>query len=677
MKKLLRLLAALLCILTAGIGLTGPTAFAENATAYTYTISPKGVYMRTQDAYLPGSVLLKDQNLMTPEDLYIRDNVMYVADTGNRRILIYDLATGDARDIGQDFLQSPTGIYVNEKHEIYVADYGAQKVYHISEDGTEILHEYGRPKEAVYGAKTTYLPKKVAANKAGDVYIISEGGFDGVVNLNSDGEFMGYFGFNYTDVSLWDKVLDTIFTDRQKAMVLTKKPNPFYNLTIDDDGIIYTVTQGIKGDALKKHDISGFNMISIPMFDESNFAAVTTGTFGQMYAVTQTGLLFEYDANGMLLFSFGGKAIASERTGYFTSVSGLASDENDCLYVMDRERGVVHVFYPTDFIIRLHEAINLYENGRYGDSRTIWQEVIRQSGSSKMAYEYLARTYYQTQEYELAARYARIAENRIVYSDAFWEIRNKWMLDYLGYLIIGLALLAIGYKVYRIFRPKKVKETAGGYLTERLSNNLFEELLLMKRFIRHPADTFYYVRRESYGSVTSAIILYLAGFAVFAVNFFFRGFIFNFSEIDSGSLMYISVLYFVPLVLWIIGNFLVSSINEGEGRFRDVLVATSYSLTPLILFMPLITLSTYVITLNEAFVINMSSMIVWVWCAVLLFIGLKEIHDYTAGQVIKNILLTLFFMFIAVIVIFIIYMFWDKLFEFLYSVAKEVLYRVE
>jgi len=83
------------------------------------------------------------------------------------------------------------------------------------------------------------------------------------------------------------------------------------------------------------------------MVDEPNFVDITIANDGRIIAVTETGLIYEYDREGNLLFSLGGRAISSERNGYFTVVSGICVDENDNLYVLDSERGLVHVFVPT------------------------------------------------------------------------------------------------------------------------------------------------------------------------------------------------------------------------------------------------------------------------------------------------------------------------------------------
>ena len=59
------------------------------------------------------------------------------------------------------------------------------------------------------------------------------------------------------------------------------------------------------------------------------------------------------------------------------------------------------------------------------------------------------------------------------------------------------------------------------------------------------------------------------------------------------------------VVLWVIGNSMVSSINDGEGSIKNVYVMTAYSLAPYLLIIPPTVLLSYVLTLNEAFIIQL------------------------------------------------------------------------
>ncbi|MDE7212611.1 MAG: hypothetical protein K2O03_14360, partial [Lachnospiraceae bacterium] len=64
---------------------------ASQATSYTYTLDDNDDFVRTQDAYLPERTIT-DLGLKTPQDLFVdKANMLYIADSGNRRIVKYDI----------------------------------------------------------------------------------------------------------------------------------------------------------------------------------------------------------------------------------------------------------------------------------------------------------------------------------------------------------------------------------------------------------------------------------------------------------------------------------------------------------------------------------------------------------------------------------------------------------
>jgi len=92
---------------------------------------------------------------------------------------------------------------------------------------------------------------------------------------------------------------------------------------------------------------------------------------------------------------------------------------------------------------------------------------------------------------------------------------------------------------------------------------------------------------------------------------------------------------------------------------------------------PFIVASTYVLTQNEGFLVSFGWTIAIVWSAVLIFIGLTETHNYSFGDTVKNVLLTLFFMVIAIIAVAVLYLLWVQVVTFVQDVFMEVAYRVQ
>ena len=98
-------------------------------------------------------MFFKDEGLNRPSDLVVAGRRMYVADSGNARILVKDLDNPQAPSsvLGQDALNRPTGIHVAADGTLYIADSGAKTVVVMAPDGT-VQMTIGEPDSPLFGA---------------------------------------------------------------------------------------------------------------------------------------------------------------------------------------------------------------------------------------------------------------------------------------------------------------------------------------------------------------------------------------------------------------------------------------------------------------------------------------------------------------------------------------------
>jgi uncharacterized membrane protein (GlpM family) len=157
---------------------------------------------------------------------------------------------------------------------------------------------------------------------------------------------------------------------------------------------------------------------------------------------------------------------------------------------------------------------------------------------------------------------------------------------------------------------------------------------------------------------------------------YFTGFIFRGSNADQINFAFELVTLFLPILLFIVSNYLVSTISDGEGRFRDIYIGTIYSIAPYLVFIIPVTLLSNALTLNEAFLYTFSMQVMIGWSLVILFIMVKEIHAYEFFETVRNILITIFCMIIIVLVCFIIYVLMDQVVDFVTAIIQEVILRV-
>lgn len=665
-------------------------ASAARSTAYTYTISVDGDYIRTQDAYIPSRTYLNECNLSAPQDVFIKGNIMYVADTGNSRIVIYDTETDKFREFKYSEFVKPTGIFVDEDGEMYVADTDAQAVFVFGSD-EKLKLKIGRPESILFGSQSEYKPKNVVVSSQKNIFVVGLGSYEGIMQFDKNGEFQGYFAANKRTLTAFERLQQLVLNEEQINSLTNKIPNAVFNIDINSNDLIYSVTQSGEGsesnvdvqskteNSIKLHNMAGTNILSVNKFmdDEWNFTDVAAGQNSNSVAVTKTGLIYEYDTDGNLLFSFGGRAVKNESYGLITVASAVAVDDKGIIYVLDSERGILQTFTPTDFATLTHKALYLMNKGKYSEAEKAWQEILKLNGMSKIAHVGYGRTLMRQQQYSKALEHFKFANDRDDYSECFWELRDVWISNNMVWLILGAVLLISAVLLKKKFTKKKRR---GSALDIRENNatgagRVAADLNFSFSMLSHPIDGYYYLKRGIFGSVLSASLIFAAALVMFLLDNTCQAFIFNANPV-SQSVAVLFILFFICALFWIFGNYMVSTINDGEGSLKNIYVLTAYSLIPYVIITPVKVLLTYVFTQNESFFISLMATAAIIWSAVILYVGLMNIHNYNFGETLKNVILTLFIMIIALAAIAIVYLIWTQLVQFFRELFTEVKYVV-
>ena len=157
------------------------------------------------------------------------------------------------------------------------------------------------------------------------------------------------------------------------------------------------------------------------------------------------------------------------------------------------------------------------------------------------------------------------------------------------------------------------------------------------------------------------------------LSLYVTGFVFNpFSSVSYIPIEYEITITLGLILLWNAANYLISTISDGEGRVRDVVIGTAYSLFPYLLIALPVALISNVLTLNEIFLHDFTLNLMWVWVGIMLFIMVKEIHNYSFSETVRNVLLTLFTMGLFVLTGYILYVLFTQLFDFVSAILQEV-----
>ncbi|MDR2749899.1 MAG: hypothetical protein LBC41_04490 [Clostridiales bacterium] len=669
MKKIAAwvLAAILVCFL--------PAQCLAGGAPYNTVILERGGARITQNAFLPTGKIDKfgSEELKQPQDITTKDGYMFIADTGNGRVLKCKLDGETVAVYGKGELKQPKGVHVSDSGLLYVADQLQKAVYVFDEEGN-IVKKYTKPDSALYGPENDFAPKKVASDSSGNVYIVSEGGVNGIIQLSKEGDFFGYVGANSTSLTLREVLRRLTFTETQKAQLKLSVPSSPYNVCTDQRGLVYTVTQGAQ-DALKKFNLASVNMLS-PTSGIDLLTDVCVSSTEGIFAVSQYGYITEYDRDGRLLFVFGGPDDGSNRSGLFVSAMGIALDDQENLYVLDSEQGSVTAFARTEFAAVMRQALFLYHEGLYLESQELWEYVLRGDALSVMGHAGLGEVWYKLGEYDKALEAFRFALSHNGYSESFWELRNEWLMNNLAYVILGILGLAILAKILKTTNRKTGFLKPVQARAEKVSNlKIPREFRFMARTFRNPADAFYGVRFENRVSVPSATLLYILFYLIYIAGKYCAGFLFKTVPEGHYELGTDFVLVFGVIAAVVICNNLVCSINDGEGKFRDIYAGLACCLTPYVFIKPILILLTHVLTDNERFIISFGGVFIGAAVLILVVAMVMEIQAYTLAQTAKILLLTLFTAAMLAVTLVIAWALVSQVADFVSALAREAYFR--
>ena len=675
----------------------------DNGTTYdTHTVSPDGL-IGTQTAYVVKNEISKftikgtsdTYTMVTPSEMYYDkvDGYFYIVEKGSTKkgseaapaILKVDKNFQEVEIIALPDFKEPQGVYVVNKKAsdtsddlIYVADYGAQKVFILDYNGNKVK-EFGKPIHPLYGESMLFKPSKIVVDHVGTMYIQDAGNPNGLVQLTSDGEFLGYFGANYTNPDM-SYVIKFMFSTKKQREKLYRQPISPTNMAIDNDGLINTVTKNLGPvSSLKRLNIAGDSLLNpqIPWCSDS-LVDIAIGGINNIYTVDEGGWIYEYDVNGDLLFLFGGPDNSGTYIGLFVNPQSIVVDENYNLFVVDN--GSITSFVPTKYCEYVHEAINLYQNGLYAASRIPWENVLQLNNMSDLAHRGIGKAFLIEQDYEQALYHFKLAGDTTGYSEAYWELRNEWLNSNIG-IIVGIILVLVVIYYILKFLEKKYKLYSLAYVKQFINNikeklskiRFLRELGYIFKFLKHPLDGFYEVKKHNKVSFITGLFLYIILFIELVLAEVYTGFIFNPIDVETISVASIFTSSILIILLFVICHYLIASIVQGNGTFKDVFVSTICSFAPVIVFLPIIIIVSNFLTLNESFIYQFGTIVIWGWSFILLFFMIKEIQELEVGETIANILLTVVTMILFVAFGFLLYALADQIIGFIYDVIMEVI----
>lgn len=670
MKKILQsLFAAALIVVTLA------AALPVGALPYkTYTYSISGQQLTSPDAYTPvtqvdSAYMGLDVALNSPKDLVCGpDERFYIADSGNNRIVVcnsfwkveFTISTFTNEQGIADGLASPNGVYITEKY-IYVADTDNNRLVLFDLDGN-FVRTIEQPESDIFEKDTIYKPVALAVDKSGGIYVVSATTYQGIIALNADGDFQGFIGAQQVTASALQLLWRSFQTAEQRKQSVSLISTEFNNIAMDysGDGFMYVTTSSIDEGSqqaaitskagtyapVKKLNTSGtdimrrngffgpggevtvnYSSILSNITGPSKIVDVAVGPEGTWSIIDQKrSKVYTYDEDGNLLFAFGDQGL---QLGNIQTVGAIAYHGSDIL-LLDTNTNKITTYSRTEYGDILINALANQNQQNYDASITDWQAILQRNSNFDAAYIGIGKALYRQFDWQGAMEYFKDAYDVSNYSNAYKMYRKEVVTKYI--ILVPICIVVICFLLVKFFGFAK-KVNARATLSGK-KKTFWEEVLYAFHLIVHPFDGFWDLKHEKRGSVRAAIFYIALAIITFTYQAIGRGYIFNPRATYSSIFTQITSLL-VPLFLWVTANWCLTTLFDGEGSFKDIFIATSYCLVPIpMIIIPTVIASNFV-TASEATLVNGIAGIAWWWVGILLFFGMMVTHDYS---LLKNVL---------------------------------------
>ena len=413
--------------------------------------------------------------LNSPQDIFVgTDERVYVADTGNNRIVVLDKNMKLERIIDSfdneglvDTFKAPNGICVTENNEIYLADTDNLRVVALNEDGS-LLKIISNPESEVLADNFVFSPLKITVDYADRVYVIAKNMFQGIMAFDEKGEFTGFTGTINVTITAYEKIWRRLSTKAQRERQIQFIPTEFTGVDISPEGFVYATNidgageQSVRRLNPKGQDVikKGSRGLSGDLFwrlggdysGASRIVDVVYRSNGIYSAVDKTrGRIFTYDHEGNLLYVFGGMG---SQEGTFKNPVAI-EEKGEEIIILDSYRGEILRFLPTQYGKLINQAVSLRYDGDEASAVQIWEEVLELDSNFELAYVGIGKSYLAAGDNKKAMEYLKLGMDREYYSIAYKRYRDDILKDNLSYILTGILVLVGVLSIRSVVNKKK------------------------------------------------------------------------------------------------------------------------------------------------------------------------------------------------------------------------------
>lgn len=198
----------------------------------------------------------------------------------------------------------------------------------------------------------------------------------------------------------------------------------------------------------------------------------------------------------------------------------------------------------------------------------------------------------------------------------------------------------------------------------------------VKHSITHPAEGFEDMRWKKSGSLKIAFAIVLLLFLAQIADGRLYGFQFGISYDKTFNIIPYIVKSIVLFGAWVVGNWAVCTLLDGEGTMKNICIYSAYALIPYIAQIFINVLLSHILIQDEAVFMQAIRIIGVGWSVILLFSAIKSVHQYSFGKTVFAIILTIVAMLIMLFLLVLFMSLIQQVYIFISTIYTEISYRV-
>ena len=204
----------------------------------------------------------------------------------------------------------------------------------------------------------------------------------------------------------------------------------------------------------------------------------------------------------------------------------------------------------------------------------------------------------------------------------------------------------------------------------------FTQMGWLKHVIFHPVEGFEDLRWKKQGSIKIAMIIVFMLFVAMVADRQLTGFQFNTAYVKVFNIVPLLVQSVVYFFTWVIGNWALCTLFDGEGTLKKICIYSAYALVPYIVCTFLAVFVSNFIVQEESIWMNAISYLGIIWSVVLMVQAMKAAHQYTFGKTLVSKFFTIVAMLLILFLAILLLSLFQQVYAFGYSIYTEISYRI-